>query len=220
MAVLGLAFTGVAAAVALIVVEPYRMRRVVGFLDPWADPFDTGYQLTQSLMAWGRGNWVGEGLGNSLQKLEFLPEAHTDFIMSIVAEELGFLGVLLVLCLVMIIVVKSLKLGNAALQCERAYEGFMAYAIGIWFSFQTAVNVGASSGVLPTKGLTLPLVSSGGSSLIVMSMAVALLLRIDFELKTVHIQAISKSRKNASVVKKQTKKTAESRTTLTTKSVD
>lgn len=188
----GLAFTGIAAVVALIVFEEYRMRRVTAFLDPWADPFGTGYQLTQSLMAWGRGNWFGEGLGNSLQKLEFLPEAHTDFIMSIVAEELGLLGVLLVLTLILVIVVKSLQLGNRALLQERAYEGFMAYSIGIWFSFQTAVNVGASSGVLPTKGLTLPLVSAGGSSLIIMSVAIAILLRIDFELKTVKMHAMSK----------------------------
>lgn len=188
----GLAFTGVAAVAALIVFEEYRMRRVTAFLDPWADPFGTGYQLTQSLMAWGRGNWLGEGLGNSLQKLEFLPEAHTDFIMSIVAEELGLMGVLLILGLILVMVVKSLQLGNRALQQERAYEGFMAYSIGIWFSFQTAVNVGASSGVLPTKGLTLPLVSSGGSSLIIMAIAVAILLRIDFELKTVKMHALAK----------------------------
>jgi cell division protein FtsW len=172
-------------------------------------------------MAWGRGNWAGEGLGNSLQKLEFLPEAHTDFIMSIVAEELGFVGVVLVLCLVLVIVVKSLKLGNKALQQERAYEGFMAYAIGIWFSFQTAVNVGASSGVLPTKGLTLPLVSSGGSSLIVMLVAVGILLRIDFELKTVNMHALSKGSGNKPVDVKQTKNTgkkAKARRTRTMKS--
>lgn len=188
----GLAFTGIAAFVLLIVFKEYRMRRVTSFLDPWADPFGSGYQLTQSLMAWGRGNWLGEGLGNSLQKLEFLPEAHTDFIMSIVAEELGLIGVLLVLSLILMVVVKSLQLGNRGLHQERAYEGYMAYAIGIWFSFQTAVNVGASSGVLPTKGLTLPLVSSGGSSLIIMSVAVAVLLRIDFELKSIKMQALSK----------------------------
>lgn len=191
----GLGFTGIAAVVALIFLEEYRMRRVTAFLDPWADPFGAGYQLTQSLMAWGRGNWFGEGLGNSLQKLEFLPEAHTDFIMSIIAEELGLLGVLVVLSLLLIIVVKALQLGNRALQNESPYEGYMAYSIGIWISFQTAVNVGASSGVLPTKGLTLPLVSAGGSSLIVMLVAIALLMRIDFELKSQHIQALAKGKK-------------------------
>lgn len=199
----GLAFTGIAAVASLILVEEYRMRRVTAFLDPWADPFGAGYQLTQSLMAWGRGNLSGEGLGNSLQKLEFLPEAHTDFIMSIVAEELGLLGVLLILGLLLFIVVKSLKLGSKALQMERPYEGFMAYSIGIWISFQTAVNVGASSGVLPTKGLTLPLVSAGGSSLIIMTVVIAILLRIDFELKTGKLQAMSKAK-----TAKKTKKVA------------
>lgn len=215
----GLAFTGVAAVVALIVFEEYRMRRVTAFLDPWADPFGTGYQLTQSLMAWGRGNWLGEGLGNSLQKLEFLPEAHTDFIMSIVAEELGLLGVLLVLGLLLVIVVKSLQLGNKALLQERAFEGFMAYSIGIWFSFQTAVNVGASSGVLPTKGLTLPLVSSGGSSLIIMSITVAILLRIDFELKTVKMHALAKGSKRQSKSVKSKSRSATGKSKSTKKSM-
>jgi cell division protein FtsW len=216
----GLAFAGIAAVAALIVVEDYRMRRVTAFMDPWADPFGTGYQLTQSLMAWGRGNWFGEGLGNSLQKLEFLPEAHTDFIMSIVAEELGLAGVMLVLGLILTIVVKSLQLGNKALVQERAYEGFMAYSIGVWFSFQTAVNVGASSGVLPTKGLTLPLVSSGGSSLIIMSVAVAILLRIDFELKTVNMHALSiggKTKSGKSEKSSPAKKTRRTRTMKTDK---
>lgn len=207
----GLGFTGIAAVAALIVVEEYRMRRVTAFLDPWADPFGTGYQLTQSLMAWGRGNLAGEGLGNSLQKLEFLPEAHTDFIMSIVAEELGLVGVLLILCLLLFIVVRSLKLGNKALQQERPYEGYTAYAIGIWISFQTAVNVGASSGVLPTKGLTLPLVSSGGSSLIIMAVAIAILLRIDFELKTVKMHAMSKGKKVKKTARVKTRKGPSSR---------
>ena len=191
----GLAITGLTAVVALIMLEDYRMRRMTAFLDPWADPFGGGFQLTQSLMAWGKGNLFGEGLGNSLRKLEFLPEAHTDFIMSILAEELGLLGVLAVLGLILTLVVKALQLGNKALLQERAFEGYMAYAIGIWISFQTAINVGASSGVLPTKGLTLPLVSSGGSSLITMSVAVAILVRIGFELKTVNVHALSKGNK-------------------------
>ena len=190
----GLAFAGVSAVVALIVFEEYRMKRVTAFLDPWADPFGTGYQLTQSLMAFGRGNVFGQGLGNSLQKLEFLPEAHTDFIMAIVAEELGFIGVVLVLCLLLFIVVKALIIGNHALQKHLAFEAYLAYAIGVWIAFQTAVNVGASAGVLPTKGLTLPLVSSGGSSLIIMCIAVALLIRIDFEMRVMDVQALAKSK--------------------------
>ncbi|XOV81062.1 MAG: cell division protein FtsW [Aestuariibacter sp.] len=192
----GLAIAGILAVVALIVFEEYRMKRVTAFLDPWADPFGSGYQLTQSLMAYGRGDWFGQGLGNSLQKLEYLPEAHTDFIMSIIAEETGLLGVVVVLALLLVIVVKALKLGNAALKKEQAYEAYMAYAIGIWISFQTAVNVGASAGVLPTKGLTLPLVSSGGSSLIIMTVAIAILLRVDFELRLSDRQALKKSGKS------------------------
>ncbi|WP_334056732.1 cell division protein FtsW [Alteromonas sp. S005] len=187
-----LVFAGILAVVALIVFEEYRMKRVTSFLDPWADPFGAGYQLTQSLMAYGRGNWFGQGLGNSLQKLEFLPEAHTDFVMAILAEELGFAGVLAVLGLILWMVLRALSIGNKALEKGRAFDGYLAYSIGIWFSFQTAVNIGASAGILPTKGLTLPLVSYGGSSLIVMSVAVAILLRIDFELRVDGVQAIGR----------------------------
>lgn len=186
-------FTGVAAFVALIVYSDYRRNRIIGFWDPWADPFGTGYQLTQSLMAYGRGSWFGQGLGNSLQKLAFLPEAHTDFIMAILAEELGYVGVLVVLVLVFCIIVTALRIGSIALSNQRPFEAFIAYAIGIWFCLQTAVNIGASTGILPTKGLTLPLVSYGGSSLIIMTVAVAILMRIDFELRVDGVQAISKS---------------------------
>lgn len=189
-----LVFVGMMAVVALIVFEEYRMRRITSFLDPWADPFGSGYQLTQSLMAYGRGDWFGQGLGNSLQKLEFLPEAHTDFIVAILAEELGFMGVVCVLALILLLVIKALKIGNAALARQRPFEGFLAYAIGIWFSFQTAINVGASAGILPTKGLTLPLVSYGGSSLIVMAVATAILLRIDFEMRVEGVQALTQSK--------------------------
>lgn len=185
-----LVFVGLMAVVALIVFEEYRLKRVTSFLDPWADPFGTGYQLTQSLMAYGRGDWFGQGLGNSLQKLEFLPEAHTDFVMAILAEELGFVGVMAVLMLILWMVIRALQIGNAALLKNRPFDGYLAYSIGIWFSFQTAVNIGASAGILPTKGLTLPLVSYGGSSLIVMACAVSLLLRIDFELRVTGVQAL------------------------------
>ncbi|MDM7859529.1 cell division protein FtsW [Alteromonas sp. ASW11-36] len=185
-----LVFVGMMAVVALIVFEEYRMRRITAFLDPWADPYGSGYQLTQSLMAYGRGDWFGQGLGNSLQKLEFLPEAHTDFIVAILAEELGFVGVVLVLTLVLTLVIKALRIGNLALSRQRPFDGFLAYSIGIWFSFQTAINIGASAGILPTKGLTLPLVSYGGSSLIVMLVATAILLRIDFEMRVEGVQAL------------------------------
>lgn len=191
----GLLLSGLCAVVALIMFEEYRLRRITAFLDPWADPFGSGYQLTQSLMAYGRGHFFGQGLGNSLQKLEYLPEAHTDFIMAILAEELGFVGVCAVLALLMLLVLKALKLGNLALQQERPFEGYLAHSIGIWFAFQTTVNVGASAGLLPTKGLTLPLVSYGGNSLILMCVAVAILVRIDFELRMDGVQAISEERK-------------------------
>ncbi|GAA6183509.1 cell division protein FtsW [Aliiglaciecola sp. NS0011-25] len=203
----GLVFTGLSAITALILTADYRMERMSSFLKPWDDPFGAGYQLTQSLMAYGRGDWFGQGLGNSLQKLEFLPEAHTDFIVAILAEEFGFLGVACVLGLLFFLVFKALKLGNLALLAERPFEGYLAYAIGIWFSFQTAVNVGASAGILPTKGLTLPLVSYGGSSLIVMAVAVAILIRIDFEIRVDGVQAMSKgTKKKASKGKSKVKK--------------
>ncbi len=180
---------GLAALVALIIFEPYRMRRVTSFLDPWADPYGSGYQLTQSLMAFGRGGFWGQGLGNSIQKLSYLPEAHTDFVFAILGEELGYFGVMVVLFLQLLLAMKALKIGRTALLRQKFYEGYLACGIGIWFSFQTVVNVGAAAGMLPTKGLTLPLVSYGGSSLIAISIAVAILLRIDFErrLETMHV---------------------------------
>lgn len=187
-----LAIAGISAVVVLIIFEEYRVRRITSFLDPWADPFGSGYQLTQSLMAYGRGDVFGQGLGNSLQKLEYLPEAYNDFIMAILAEELGFAGVLTVLIIMLAIVIKAMRIGNLALVKERPFEGYLAYSIGIWFSLQTAVNVGASAGILPTKGLTFPLLSYGGSSVIVMAIATAILIRIDFEMRVDGIQAINK----------------------------
>lgn len=178
---IALVISGISLVIVLIIAEPYRMRRVTSFLDPWQDPFGSGYQLTQSLMAFGRGSWFGEGLGNSIQKLEYLPEAHTDFVFAVLAEELGFFGVILVLCLIFALVLKALLIGRKCLQHEQRFGGFLAFGIGIWFAFQTLVNVGAAAGIVPTKGLTLPLISYGGSSLIVMSVAVSLLIRIDHE---------------------------------------
>ena len=183
---------GVAALVMLILFEPYRMRRVTSFMDPWADPFGSGYQLTQSLMAFGRGGFLGQGLGNSVQKLEYLPEAHTDFVFAILGEELGYFGVLVVLALQLALVIKALQIGRKALSEEKQFEGYVSCGIGIWFGFQTVVNVGAAAGMLPTKGLALPLVSYGGSRLVAMSIAVALLLRIDFEMRRDSRQALQK----------------------------
>ncbi|USD64867.1 cell division protein FtsW [Vibrio sp. SCSIO 43136] len=178
---LALVLVGIGGVIVLILLEPYRIRRVTSFLDPWEDPFGSGYQLTQSLMAFGRGSWFGQGLGNSIQKLEYLPEAHTDFVFAVIAEELGFIGVTLVLLLIFALVVKALFIAKRAFEARLNFGGYLGFGIGIWFAFQTLVNVGAAAGMVPTKGLTLPLISYGGSSLIVMSVAVAILIRIDHE---------------------------------------
>ena len=179
---------GLLAVFSLILLEPYRMRRVTSFIDPWADPFGSGYQLTQSLMAYGRGDWLGLGLGNSIQKLDYLPESHTDFIAAVVAEELGFIGLSVLVLLLGALVYKILKVGREAMEKEQHYNGFFAYAIGVWIAFQVFVNIGASAGMLPTKGLTLPFISYGGSSLIIFSVAIAVVLRIDHELRVVRQQ--------------------------------
>lgn len=173
--------SGLLAISSLIILEPYRMRRVVSFVDPWADPFGSGYQLTQSLMAYGRGGWSGLGLGNSIQKLDYLPESHTDFIAAVIAEEIGFLGLSILVLALGWLVYKILNIGRLAMEKSQHYNGFFAYAIGIWIAFQVFVNIGASAGMLPTKGLTLPFISYGGSSLIIFSIAIAIVLRIDFE---------------------------------------
>ncbi|WCP66571.1 cell division protein FtsW [Vibrio tubiashii] len=178
---LALMVVGLLSVATLIYIEPYRMRRVTSFLDPWEDPFGSGYQLTQSLMAFGRGEWFGQGLGNSIQKLEYLPEAHTDFVFAVLAEELGYVGVVLVLMLIFSLVLKAIFIGRKAFDNNQLFGGYLAFGIGIWFAFQTLVNVGAAAGMVPTKGLTLPLISYGGSSLIIMSVAVSILLRIDYE---------------------------------------
>ena len=185
-----LIFAGVLAFVALVLLEPYRMRRVTSFMDPWQDPFGSGYQLTQSLMAYGRGDWLGQGLGNSIQKLEYLPEAHTDFIFAVIGEELGFIGIIAVLFVLLFLALRSIRLGNLCLAMDKPFEGYLGYAIGIWICFQTVVNVGASIGMLPTKGLTLPFISYGGSSLWVMTAAAMMLLRIDYERRMTLVQAV------------------------------
>lgn len=184
--------SGVFAVVLLIIAEPYRMRRVTSFWNPWADQFGSGYQLTQSLMAFGRGELWGQGLGNSVQKLEYLPEAHTDFIFSILGEELGYIGVVLTLLMVFFVAFRAMSIGRRALASDQRFSGFLACSIGVWFSFQALVNVGVAAGLLPTKGLTLPLISYGGSSLLIMSTAIVLLLRIDYETRLAKAQAFVK----------------------------
>jgi cell division protein FtsW len=187
--------TGAVAIVGLIVIEPYRMARVLSFWEPWNDPFGKGYQLVQSLMAYSQGGWFGQGLGNSVQKLQYLPEAHNDFIFAIIGEELGFVGVVSILMLLATLVFRALFIGQTALKQGREYEGYLALGIGIWFGFQTMVNIGASAGILPTKGLTLPFVSQGGSSFMVMTVAAGVLFRIDFETKMANRQATSRGAK-------------------------
>ncbi|PKI13076.1 cell division protein FtsW [Colwellia sp. 12G3] len=191
---IAMALVGATSLGMLAYFEPYRWRRVTSFLDPWQDPFGSGYQLTQSLMAYGRGEVLGQGLGNSIQKLEYLPEAHTDFVMAVLAEEFGFVGISVVLLLSMTLVYKALILGRYALAKEKYFEGFLAYAIGIWMCFQAAVNIGASAGIVPTKGLTMPLISYGGSSMIIMTLALVILIRIDHEIRLQSIQATSSKR--------------------------
>ena len=191
---MAMALVGATALSMLAIFEPYRWRRVTSFLDPWSDPFGSGYQLTQSLMAYGRGEILGQGLGNSIQKLEYLPEAHTDFVMAVLAEEFGFIGISVVLLLSITLVYKALILGRYALAKEKYFEGFLAYAIGIWFCFQAGVNIGASAGIVPTKGLTMPLISYGGSSMIIMTLAMVLLIRIDHEIRLQSIQATTSKR--------------------------
>ena len=177
----GLFICAIASITFLAVTSEYRLRRITSFLDPWQDPFGSGYQLTQSLMAFGRGGFWGEGLGNSIQKLDYLPEAHTDFIVAIMAEELGFIGISSILALVFYIVYKALKIGKNAILNKQKFAGFFAYSIALAFALQVVVHFGASIGILPTKGLTFPLVSYGGSSLIISLISFAILLRIDIE---------------------------------------
>ena len=163
---------------ALAVVSPYRLRRLTGFLDPWGDPFDSGFQLVQSLIAIGRGEWLGVGLGASVQKLFYLPEAHTDFVFAVLAEEFGFLGVTVVVALFALLVTRALMISREAAQAGQAYQSYVAAAIGIWLGLQAFVNIGVNMGLLPTKGLTLPLLSYGGSSMLVTLGWIGVLLRI------------------------------------------
>lgn len=161
--------------------EPYRLLRMTTFLDPWNDPFGKGYQLTQSLMAFGRGGFWGEGLGNSVQKMEYLPEAHTDFVFAILAEELGYAGVIAVVLLEGWLVLRLLVISRRMLLREDMFSGFLTFGVSLWIATQTVINIGAASGMLPTKGLTLPFVSYGGSSIAVFSIALAIVLRVDYE---------------------------------------
>lgn len=165
----------------LIVFEPYRMRRLTAFLDPWQDQFDSGYQLVQSLIAFGRGEWFGVGLGNSVQKLFYLPEAHTDFVFAVFAEEFGLFGVLIVFTLIYGLVYAALTIGRRAVEAGQLFGGYLAYGIAFLIGVQSLINVSVNVGLFPTKGLTLPLISFGGTSLIIACAMLAILLRVDGE---------------------------------------
>lgn len=174
---------GAAASVLALLayISPYRMERLTTFINPWADPFDSGFQLTQALIAFGRGGWFGAGLGESVQKLFYLPEAHTDFVFAVLAEELGLFGVLIVIALFTFLVFRIMHIARQAELRSRPFAAYLAYGIGLWVGLQVVINLGVNMGILPTKGLTLPFMSYGGSSLIVMMIAIALALRVDYE---------------------------------------
>ncbi len=166
---------------ALILSSPYRLQRVVGFMDPWADPYGKGYQLSHALIAFGRGEWFGVGLGASVEKLFYLPEAHTDFLLAVIAEELGFVGVMAVIALFAWMIVRAFSIGRQAAMEERLFPALVAQGIAVWLGVQAMINMGVNMGVLPTKGLTLPFLSFGGSGVVVNCIAIAVLLRIDYE---------------------------------------
>ncbi len=178
---LGLAIALPLAFAALVISSPYRMQRVIGFMDPWSDPYGKGYQLIHALIAFGRGEWFGVGLGGSVEKLFYLPEAHTDFLLAIIAEELGFVGVCTVILLFAGLLIRAFIIGRQAARLDRQFAALVAQGIAVWLGVQAMINIGVNMGVLPTKGLTLPFLSFGGSGLVVNCIAAAILLRIDFE---------------------------------------
>lgn len=173
----------------LVLFEPYRLQRLTGFLNPWNDPYGTGYQLTQALIAFGRGDWLGMGLGNSIQKQFYLPEAHTDFVFAVLAEELGLIGALAAFGLLIFVAIRSLYIGLWAERAGRFFSAYLAYGLAIMWCGQILINVGVNVGLLPTKGLTLPFLSYGGSSLVVCCISLGLLLRIDWERRQVQQEA-------------------------------
>lgn len=176
-----LGLTGAIAFVFLVLTSEYRLKRVTSFMDPFADAYGDGFQLSNSQMAFGQGEIWGRGLGNSVQKLEYLPEAHTDFVMAVLGEEFGLFGICTMVLLLLALTLRALKISREALILEARFKGFFAFGIGSWIFFQGFVNLGVASGLLPTKGLTFPLVSYGGSSLVIMAIAISILMRIDHE---------------------------------------
>jgi cell division protein FtsW len=186
---IAIALAAIAGASMLVITAPYRMKRLTAFTDPWADQFNTGYQLTQSLIAFGRGEWLGLGLGNSVQKLFYLPEAHTDFVFAVWAEEFGFVGAVFVVLVFAVLIATILALSRRAVSLKRWFEAYIAFGVAMLISFQVFINIGVASGLLPTKGLTLPFFSYGGSSLMLFCSLMALLIRINNELHAIHANA-------------------------------
>lgn len=183
-----------AALVTLVVSEPYRMKRLTAYTDPWADQFDSGYQLTQALIAFGRGEWFGVGLGNSIQKLFYLPESHTDFVFAIFAEEFGVIGALGLIALFCVLIMRILVIGQRAEQRGKLFSAYVAYGIALMLSGQIFINIGVNTGLLPTKGLTLPFLSYGGSSLIICCGLLAIIFRINYELTVPAKRKVVKSK--------------------------
>ncbi|MFN0163283.1 MAG: putative lipid II flippase FtsW [Burkholderiales bacterium] len=177
----GLLLVLLASFALLIAVSDYRRQRIIGFMDPWSDAFGRGYQLSHALIAFGRGEWFGVGLGGSVEKLFYLPEAHTDFLLAVIAEELGLIGVVIIILMFFWLVRRAIVIGRQALALERTFAALVAQGIGLWLGMQTLINMGVNMGVLPTKGLTLPLMSFGGSGIVMNCVALAVLLRVDYE---------------------------------------
>ncbi|QIK38381.1 putative lipid II flippase FtsW [Caldichromatium japonicum] len=178
----------------LVIFSPYRLERVSSFLNPWEDPFNSGYQLSQALIAFGRGEWVGVGLGNGIQKQYFLPEAHTDFLASVIGEELGLVGMLVLIAAFVFITWRALGIGARAESMQRPFDAYLAQGIGLWIGLQSFINIGVNIGILPTKGLTLPFMSYGSNSLMVGCMAIGLLLRIDADLRRLELDGYRKTK--------------------------
>ena len=188
--IIGLGVIGIIGFIVLVTIEPYRVRRFLGFMDPWSDALGKGYQLTHSLLAIGHGGWLGVGVGNSIEKLFYLPEAYTDFILAIIGEETGIVGILIILLLFWIIFYRGVMIVGAQAKAlpGRKFQALLAYGISVWFLVQALINVGVAIGVLPTKGLTLPFISYGGSSIVINFIALAILLRVDYENKLLQQQ--------------------------------
>jgi cell division protein FtsW len=174
-------FTASISLISLAVISPYRLQRLTSFIDPWQDPFNTGFQLSQALIAFGRGDWFGVGLGSGIQKLFYLPEAHTDFVYAVLAEEFGLLGSILIIFLYFVMVWRAFLIGETAQRAGKLFSAYISYGVGLIIGIQAFINIGVNMGVLPTKGLTLPLISYGNNSIIISIILISFLVRIEME---------------------------------------